>query len=151
MRGSRPEARYAAALALFAILTFSPAAIFWRIYHPRRPPAPIAAPASGVDGPVASFAEPSVTRAPQGRAGAPVVERAASIETPPRPWLDTVVSTLPWLWLVGSAATLTLLVAGLAGIEHLRRSSLVVEGDTQDAAAPGRLPGSGTAGGRRGV
>jgi beta-lactamase regulating signal transducer with metallopeptidase domain len=40
--------------------------------------------------------------------------------------LDLVVPYLPWFWLSGSSATLTLLGTGVIGVERLRRSSLVL-------------------------
>ncbi len=42
-------------------------------------------------------------------------------------WLESAVSYLPWLWLIGTPLTLVLLTTGLIGSERLRRVSRVIE------------------------
>ena len=119
LRSARPEARYRAALASLGSLAIAPAVLFASLYEPAATdsarPAPVASapvtplPRLSEDGerPALRVANPGFPALPGAR----------------RSWTEVVVPYLPWAWMAGSLATLSLLAAGLIGVEGLRRSS----------------------------
>jgi beta-lactamase regulating signal transducer with metallopeptidase domain len=65
----------------------------------------------------------------------PVVTPADALRQEGQKWLGEAARFAPWVWLVGSPATLLFLALGLAGAGRLRRQSqLLVTGEIADAA-----------------
>jgi len=65
----------------------------------------------------------------------PAIPPAEALRQEGLRWLGEAARYAPWLWLVGSPATLLFLALGLAGTERLRRQShLLLTGEIADAA-----------------
>lgn len=113
---SRPEQRYAFAVACFAVLSCVPGLIIVCL-HPEVPNESSSSIAHGhMDVPMApADAEP--LRSP---VSAPEVAEATEH---PMVTLDAVVRCLPWLWMIGTPLIFFLVALGLIGSERLRRQS----------------------------
>ncbi|MGP0065221.1 MAG: M56 family metallopeptidase [Isosphaeraceae bacterium] len=127
LRSARPELRYAIAMLGLASLAITPLAIFAWVFEPTAVPNPVAvSPISGAS-PTGSVLSAKV-RTYQ------VSERPSRTEASTNSYrrsfqarLDWLAVKLPWAWLAGAPLNLVLLVAGLVGVERIRRSSRVVE------------------------
>jgi beta-lactamase regulating signal transducer with metallopeptidase domain/tetratricopeptide (TPR) repeat protein len=141
LRAARPNVRYAFALACLAVLAAAPCVLAVLLAQDPTP-----APRVDLRPPVPSSGEAALQPVPAGEVPFPPVggTSQAPTETPPPPAaaptpapnlplrlpkLTTFVAYLPWLWLLGTPLTFTLLAAGLVGADCLRRHSVVLDDD----------------------
>ncbi|QEH39252.1 Regulatory protein BlaR1 (plasmid) [Aquisphaera giovannonii] len=120
-----PEARHGVAVAGLALWTASPFAAFGLLYRPM-PDAKaadrVAVAATVGAAPMSLEVRPAIDRRPD-----IALDRREGPGTPGRPRFEGLVDWLPGVWLAGSLTTLGLLLAGVAGVERLRRSGVRVE------------------------
>ncbi|WP_422924581.1 M56 family metallopeptidase [Singulisphaera sp. PoT] len=129
LRSASPETRYGFALACLFALAASPVPIFAQVFEP--PPRAIALSTMALDNgsPTGAF------RAEAARTRLESTDRlklnASSGSPLPVPGstgrLNLLLRTLPWIWLVGSTLSLSLLGTGLIGLGGLRRSSRPID------------------------
>ena len=137
MKSTRPETRYAAALAFLVVFAFSPVAIFVRVVEKEWHTAieAVGSVNSVKQLGVASTNDQELVIRDRPKPLTSIVDHGLSDVRRSR--FSFLVAYLPWFWLVGSSATLIAIVTGLVGVEQLRRSSRLVEcGELRGAAAP---------------
>jgi beta-lactamase regulating signal transducer with metallopeptidase domain len=123
---ARPEMRYGAALSCLAMLAVSPVLIYIWVYEPMvATHFPILRATENGSRSPAILTDPSRLANEQHPRPAVVSEQPAALAS--RSWVEFLVPCLPWLWLSGSACTLTMLATGLVGVEQLRQQSRLVE------------------------
>jgi beta-lactamase regulating signal transducer with metallopeptidase domain len=123
LRAARPEARYALALTVLAVMAVVPAATFAWLYEPSIRSAAIRT-TPALQGSMAetTVLEQQSTRRPEVQSPRPA-ESGGQWQAP----ANALVRLLPWVWLAGSPLTFTLLACGLIGAERYKRQSHMIE------------------------
>ncbi|WP_165223037.1 M56 family metallopeptidase [Aquisphaera insulae] len=119
-----PELRHAAAVAGLALWMAAPFAVFAWLYRPM--------PRVATEGVAAAVKVDAATVAVEvGPGSGPppevLVETHEPSRGPDRSRFEGLIGWLPGVWLAGSLATLGLVLAGVIGVEGLRRSSVRLE------------------------
>ena len=125
-RTARPQVRYALALGCFAVLALTPLALLpWALPQMESPHYPSVEVIGDASLPVLSAAEAPSDSPPAEPSFAPLDGPSPPLPEPASPpvlpVLDTIVSWLPWIWLIGAPLTFGLVATGLVGSTRLRQ------------------------------